>query len=125
LDNPLALWNPTNTPFPNFTDTPATPSVPATGTLPAVPALQSIEGYISDVTQGLGANNDPNNKIFFDPLGINAAGVGAANATASAFNIVTDPVRVITVVVGLIFMAGGLYIFGTSSITDALRKVAK
>lgn len=109
------LWERTNTPFPDFSG----------NGLPSLPQLQSVEDYVKSVvgdplkSNGILPTDEWLKKNPFGAVGDAVSGVG------TVFNILTNPGRVITVMAGLIFIAGGLYLLGQSTLVDAIKEAVR
>jgi hypothetical protein len=91
-------------------------ALPTLPTLPTLPNLSQWNPF------------DPNNSIAGNVVsGIGNAASSALTAAGKATGLswLVDPTRITTVVVGILFIAGGLYLFGTSQIAAGFKAAIK
>lgn len=127
-DQSIQLWERTNTPYPDF--------VPLETGNGLAPATDYIGQAVKKAGTIFGTYGGPTDEPVFGSdgeFGNSQTGSSAdpfgkiGNAVSGAvglFNIVTDPVRVITVVVGLIFIMGGLYLLKSPAVVALKKAVA-
>ena len=84
------------------------------GSIPSLPNLSPLPDFLP-TEQWLPKAWNSVTGLFTKPV----------QAAATAFSILTDPGRVITVAIGLLFIFGAMYLLGTSQIENAIRKAVK
>lgn len=112
MSDPNQLWERTFTPFPNFL--PQTTGATDSGLSP----LKSITDYLKPTLPFIHPYDPSVSSPSVDPMTLDHSTIpGALDFLSGGYFS-----RVVTVIVGLIFITAGLYLFGTSSVADALRR---
>lgn len=103
---------------------------PFTGNLPSLPSLPELPpleggGFFEGPAQKFESGEWERNPPLPGITGIFPDWLSPKGDLATIFGILTDPGRIVVVFLGLIFVAGGLYLLGTSQVAGSLESVVK